>query len=240
MAEPYRFAALGPFKVPTKLRYRKREIDFDLARDAVFEQAAEQAQLKLKIANITDAVGCYIFSLKPPGGPTVWPYYVGQACRQTLHQRLFQKSDKPKKYNEIMREYNKAGAYVYLFPLLTGAGNLAKLGANQKIIDRAEFSLIGMALQVNYSLWNVKHRVGMERFTIDGTPQSARRDTTPAKSVRHLLGFSNPPKVSGKVKGQVVPDEQAAILSEANENAASLGVESPEESPRAVDGTKDD
>lgn len=224
MTNPYRFAALGPFVVPTKVRYRRREIDFDLARDAVFDQAAKQAQRKLGIANIADAVGCYIFALKPSGGQTVWPYYVGQACRQTLYTRLFQASDKPKKYNEIMGEYRKARAYVYLFPLLTGAGNLAKLGANQKIINSAEFSLIGMALQVNYSLWNVKHRVGMERFTIDGTPQSARRDTVPAKSVRHLLGFSNPPKVTGNVTGQVLPDEQASILTEAEENAISLKV----------------
>lgn len=110
MADPYRFAALGPFVVPAKLRYKKRVVDFDHARDAVFEQANEQARKKLGIANIEDAVGCYIFALKPSGGKTVWPYYVGQACRQTLHRRLFQKSDKPRKYNEIMKEYRKARA----------------------------------------------------------------------------------------------------------------------------------
>ena len=225
MTDSYRFAALGPFRVPTKLRYNRRVVDFDLARDAVFEQAAKQARTKLNISNINDAVGCYIFSLKPSGGKTVWPYYVGQACRQTLYQRLFQQSDKPLKYNQIMREYNKAGAYVHLFPLLTGAGNLAKLRANQKIINSAEFSLIGMALQVNYGLWNIAHRVGMERFSIDGTPQSTRRDTLAAKSVRDLLGFSNPPKVSGKVRGQVIPAEQAVILSAADELADSLAVD---------------
>lgn len=229
MPDPYRFAALGPFVVPTKLRYRRRVVDFDHARDYVFEQAAEQARKKLRISNIEEAVGCYIFALKPSGGKEVWPYYVGQACRQTLHQRLFQKSDKPEKYNDIMGEYKKARVYVYLFPLLTAAGNLAKLGANQKLINSAEFALIGMALQVNYDLWNVKHRVGMERFTIDGTPQSNRRDTDPAKSVRALLGFAEKSKVAGEVRGRVIPIEQTETLLEAEQAAAAIAAETKAE-----------
>jgi hypothetical protein len=217
----YRFAALGPFHVPTGMYRKRRVVDFTTARDYVFEQAHEQAQRKLGEDNITAAVGCYIFALKPSGGQVIWPYYVGQACRQTLHQRLFQKIDKPKNYNEILNEYKKATAYVYLLPLLTPSGRLAKLGANQKMINSAEFALIGMALRVNYSLWNIKHRAGIESFSIDGTPQSDRRDTLEALSVRRMLGFAKgAPK--GTRLGQLRPDPQDGDFGGGNELAESL------------------
>lgn len=67
-----------------------------------------------------------------------------------------------------------------------------------------------MALRVNYSLWNVKHRVAMEAFSIDGTPQSGRRDTTPALSLRRMFGFANNPRASGRTLGELEPTPQEA------------------------------
>lgn len=208
MSDNYRFAVLGPFAVPLKRFRRRRVVDFDSATLSVFEAADEQGRNKLSISGIGQAIGCYVFALKPSGGQVIWPYYVGQACRQSLQTRLFQLSDKPRTYNAILREYERAAAYVYLLPLLTPAGRLARLSSNQARIDHAEHSLIGMALRVNYSLWNVKHRAAMEAYTIDGTPQSGRRDTVPASSFRHMLGFSHKPKSSGRAPGEIAPDSQ--------------------------------
>ena len=210
MGENYRFAVLGPFPVPLKRHRRRRVVDFDRATEHVFDLAEEQAHRKLHLRGIDEAIGCYVFALKPSGGQVIWPYYVGQSCRQTLHKRLFQLKDKPETYNGILREYERAIAYVYLLPLLTPGGKFAKLGSNQTRINNAEHALIGMALRVNYSLWNIKHRVAMEAYTIDGTPPAGRRDTDPAASFRRMLGFSSKPKASGRVAGEMEPEEQTS------------------------------
>ncbi len=208
MSDIYRFAVLGPFPIPLKRYRRRRVVDFELATEQVFEAAEEQARQKLGVSDVHNAIGCYVFALKPSGGKVVWPYYVGQACRQTIAKRLFQKSDKPKKYNDILREYSRATSYVYLLPLLTPSGKFARIGTNQNRIDNAEYALIGMALRVNYSLWNIKHRVALESFSIDGTPQAWRRDTGPALSFRRMLGFAKHPKVSGRAIGELEPEQQ--------------------------------
>ena len=210
MSGSYRFAVLGPFPVPLKRHRRRRVVDFDRATAHVFGLAEQQARSKLRLSALDEAIGCYVFALKPSGGQVIWPYYVGQSCRQTLQTRLFQTKDKPAIYNAILKEYDRAAAYVYLLPLLTPGGRFARLGSNQTRIDNAEHALIGMALRVNYSLWNVKHRVAMEAYTIDGTPQSGRRDTDPAASFRRMLGFASKPKASERRTGEIEPDAQPA------------------------------
>lgn len=209
MAETYRFAVLGPFPVPIKKDRSQRRIDFSRATQDVFALAEDQAKQKLDVTDIRKAVGCYVFALKPSGGKVIWPYYVGQSCQQDLATRLFQLSDKPEKYNAILGEYKRAAAYMYLLPLLTPSGRLARVGTNQNRIDHAEYALIGMALRVNYSLWNIKHRVAIESFSIDGTPQSERRrDTAPASSFRRMLGFADRPRSSGRATGELEPGPQ--------------------------------
>lgn len=225
MYDLHRFAVLGPFSVPTKRERNRRLVDFSIATERVFEPAEEQSAAKIGLTGVRNAIGCYLFALKPPGGPVIWPYYVGQSCRQTLAKRIFQASDKPRVYNAILNEYSRATAFVYLLPLLTSGGRFAKIGSNQNIIDNAEYSLIGMALRVNTDLWNIQHRVSMESFTIDGTPQNAgRRDTTPAASFRRMLGFADYPK-RGRTRGEVQPQPQeATVLDTANFEGDSVAV----------------
>jgi hypothetical protein len=207
MADPYRFATLGPFPVPLKWYRKRRQVDFSMADTLVFQAAEQQSKSKLQLSGINKAIGCYVFALKPPGGQIIWPYYVGQSCRQTLGKRVFQKSDKIAKYNAILKEYRTPLAFVYLLPLVTPGGNFARLGTNQKTIDLAEQSLIDMALRVNYSLWNIKHR--KEGFTIDGTPLTDKRDTKPAASFRRLLGFANYDRPDRREKGEIQPAPQS-------------------------------
>jgi hypothetical protein len=180
----YRFAVMGPYRVPFSKK-GKRRIDCLEARDVVFEEAEEHAR-KLNI-DIYKAIGCYIFGLCPSGGPKEWPYYVGQSCEQTLYGRVFQKGDKTNTYNAIVKQYQRAWPFVYLLPLLTPEGRVAQRRSNQRIIDHAEHMLIGMALNANFDLWNIKHRVVLDSFSIDGTPQAARRDTKAAKQFRRML-----------------------------------------------------
>jgi hypothetical protein len=208
MSDSYRFAALGPFVVPLK-KYRKyRLIDFS-AVGKVFEEAEVESKKRLGIPGVTEAIGCYILALKPVGGQVIWPYYVGQTCGQTLGKRVFQKQDKVAKYGEIMKEYKKATAYIYLIPLIAPSGKrFARKGTNSNRIDKAEQALISMALRVNYFLWNIQHR--NESFTIDGTPLSGRRDTKAALSMRRMLGFVDYIRPERKQMGDVQPQSQDA------------------------------
>ena len=195
MTERYRFKALGPFKVPVirAKRSGKRKIDFANARSAVFGQAQEICG---HLIDIEAAVGCYVFGLSPPGSAKTRPYYVGQACHQTLFTRVFQPSDKPTVYNGILGEYEKASPFVYLLPLLTPTGRLASLGADStaRRIDLAEHELIGMALRSNPNLWNVQHRVAMESFVIEGTPAHKGAKSQAAKRFSHMLNLAAPKK----------------------------------------------
>jgi hypothetical protein len=57
MGERYRFKALGPFKVPTVRsgRWKTRRVDFESARDAVFDEAERICDGAL---DVRAAVGC--------------------------------------------------------------------------------------------------------------------------------------------------------------------------------------
>jgi hypothetical protein len=180
-----RFLALGPFRIP--LLRGDRSIDFHAA-DRIFDEVAPAVREKYGV-EIGDAVGCYIFADSPSGSSRIHPYYVGQSCRQTLATRVFQRSDKVAKYAEILRDstYVKAAPVLFLFPLLTPTGRLARLGSNADLIDRAEYTLIGLARRANEYLWNSKHKVGMDAFRIDGVDRVDGRTHKGATAVRRML-----------------------------------------------------
>lgn len=179
-----RFPVFGPYWIPRISRRRK--IDFDRARDDVFEEANPEARTRFGI-DLTKAVGCYIFGLATT--QRLYPYYVGQACRQTLYRRVFQETDKPALYNDILARcgYERVSPFVFLLPLLTRGRSAARLGSNQRIINNAEHTLIGLARAANWDLWNLKHRAGMDAFYIDGAFNSDRRVSGSACKLREML-----------------------------------------------------
>lgn len=191
MVQTYRLQVLGPFTVPTMSKRGRRRIDFQFARDSVFEKAELAVRGNY---DIYDAIGCYIFGLSPRGSRT-WPYYVGKACDQTLHKRVFQSQDKPRLYDDILTEYDRATPFLYLLPLLTPAGNLARLKSNGRRIHLAEQTLIGMALRVNPDLWNIQHRAALDSITIDGISVSKGRRSQAAAKLRTMLDRAPPTKM---------------------------------------------
>lgn len=189
----YRFRCLGPFNFSTyKDKKGNRTFKHLEARNQVFDEA-EKVAGRLGISNIRRAVGLYVFGLSPSGSAATWPYYVGKAGIQPLYTQLFQQQDKPQKYSSILSEYQRAKPFVYIFPLMTEAGNQvkpAKKGASiAKIIDNAEKILIAHALSVNPALYNVQHVISMSKFIIDGTPQASRSETNSARMFRKMMGF---------------------------------------------------
>lgn len=196
MAERYRFQILGPFDVPTVKKRGSRKIDFkhNRARNSVFEQAERAFG-----AGVKEAIGCYVFGISPPGGPRTWPYYVGKACDQTLYCRLFQLQDKPNKYNDILWQYYRGKPFVYLLPLLTPGGALAKLGTNRSKIDLAEKTLIGMAMRVNPELWNIQHVRALDSFMIDGISKRRGKPSEAAKRFRTMIDRPQPKEIPAVV-----------------------------------------
>lgn len=205
MPDNYRLQVLGPFRVPTLRRYRRRHIDFENARDVVFEDAQRAL---INRYDVRDAIGCYVFGLKPPGGSRSWPYYVGKACNQTLFKRVFQAQDKPKKYDDILSEFERATPFVYLLPLISPGGGLARLGSdhNKRRIGLAEQQLIGMALRVNPDLWNIQHRRALESFTIDGISKMPGRRSAAATLFRTMID-RQPPKEMRARPAETLPTE---------------------------------
>lgn len=191
----YKFRCLGPFHFPTWRTTRgKRAIKHIEARNAVFGEA-EKAAARIGIEDIYSAIGLYVMGLSPSGGARAWPYYVGKAAGQPLYKRTFQSTDKPEVYGDILTEYQKARPFMYLFPLVRNDGRQvsmprAKHATVHKVIDDAEYMLIGMAMRVNPRLWNVQHKVSLERFVIDGTPQAKLRETQDARRFRQMMGFT--------------------------------------------------
>lgn len=211
MSDNYRFQVLGPFRVPTfKARKNgRKQVDFEIARDAVFEDAQKVVGSKY---DIHDAIGCYVFGMNPPGGPKTWPYYVGKACDQTLYNRVFQPPSKPRIYNQILDEFERGRPFVYLLPLVSPGGGLARRGSNnnKSRIDLAEQQLIGMALRVNPHLWNVQHRMALESFTIDGISKTPGKPSGSAQRFRTMIDRPPPRQVRANAPGASKPDAAAA------------------------------
>lgn len=191
---PYKFKCFGPYDVPVESDGSgKRVVDRIAARDAVFNSAQRDA-LRRNGIDIHDAIGLYVFGLSPSGSPVTWPYYVGKAASQTLFSRTFQAGDKPRVYSSIVNEYKRAKAFMYLFPLLTESGNLARMTTKGtpvfRIIEEAEYMMIGHAMNVNPFIYNVQNVVSRNKFVIEGTPQALRNESVSAKSFRSMMGFS--------------------------------------------------
>lgn len=204
----YRFQVLGPFRVPTVKKRGRARVECDQARDAVFSAAEQAAKGRF---DVTKAIGCYVFGLSPAGGPVTRPYYVGKACDQVLYKRVFQPQDKRDLYDDIIGWFERATPFVYLLPLLTPGGTLARVGSNAARIRLAEQNLIGLALRVNADLWNVQHRVALESFTIEGISQLRGKPSEAARRFRAMMDRA-PKKAAAPKQGEAAAeiDEQSA------------------------------
>lgn len=203
----YRFRCMGPFFFET-MRSRRHRVnrfmvfDPDAATNQVFEQAeAVQGRIRtggIAIDDISRACGLYVIGLK--SRDTLIPYYVGKAARQTIKARLFQKQDKPAKINAILNEIYGAKPFVFLFPLVTATGRLVKpavtarrgTSTTEKVIDDAEYMMIGHAMSANPWLHNISTVIAREKFSIDGSPGMSRTETDFAKRYRTMMGWSEP------------------------------------------------
>lgn len=218
----YRFRCLGPFEFPVyrSTRHWKnhyRLFDPKTATEAVFEQA-DQQQHRIGVTGIDQAIGLYVIGMKPRG--KLIPFYVGKAARQTIKDRLFQKQDKLSKVTEILNVYKHAKPFVFLFPLLTPTGQLSRVpraasgaSSTEKIINSAEYMMIGHAMNSNPWLHNISTVVERERFSIDGSPGTSGKQTRDAQFYGEMMGFRKPSSANDKLRvvseaiEQIKPEE---------------------------------
>jgi hypothetical protein len=210
-----------------------RVFDPKEASDVVFEKA-ESDQHRIGVDKIRDAIGLYVIGMRPRG--KLVPFYVGKAVRQTLHTRLFQKKDKLAKVQDIINEYVHVKPFVFLFPLVTPLGSLARRVAadgssdNSKRIDTAEYMMIGHAMNVNPWLHNIQTVVSRENFSIDGSPGAYGPDTAFARGYREMMNFTRPSKAAEKMKkvsDQTQAEDEATLaeMKEALSHPESLKLE---------------
>ncbi len=112
------------------------------------------AKVKHEESRLPDACGCYVFALE--NGGNVVPWYVGKTEKRTFKDEAFGQMQ-INYYNEVL--VDRSGRPVlFLIPKLTGSqAKFSKPSKNgHRDIDFLETLLIGMALEKNDGLLNVK------------------------------------------------------------------------------------
>ena len=138
--------------------------------------------------DLPGACGCYLFALQ--NGNNIVPWYVGKTEKRTFEKECCG-ATQINYYNEILVDHNGTPG-LFLLPRLTGSGEkFAKPSKNgHRDIDFLETMLIGMALEKNPELLNVKKTALLREMKVPGVINSPQaRPTFEVQSLRNALGI---------------------------------------------------
>jgi hypothetical protein len=142
-------------------------------------------------ARLPGACGCYIFALRH--GKNIVPWYVGKTEKDTFETECFQPT-KINYFNEVLR--NHAGTpLLFLLPRLTGSAMRFSrpIESAYHDVDFLETLLIGLALEKNANLINVRKTKLLREMIVPGIMNSPPGSSTaPVVALRNALG-RNPP-----------------------------------------------
>lgn len=137
---------------------------------------------------LSDACGCYVFALK--NGDNIKSWYVGKAERQPFYKECFSAAKKLI-FNDILIERNGT-PLLFLLPRMTKKDKLCKPTVwKYADIEFLETMLIGIALEENAELANVKKTKHLREMRVPGvinSPQAA--PTLSVRDLRNALGLS--------------------------------------------------
>lgn len=158
-------------------------------RHGVFDKTFwSQISEKDETANLPSACGCYLFALK--NGNNLTPWYVGKTEKRTFQEECFQAA-KIVYYNEVLVDHS-GKPILFLLPRLTNLGKKfskpTRVGYSD--INFLETMLIGMALEKNPSLLNIKKTKLLRQMEVPGivnSPQAA--PTIPVRRLKNALGI---------------------------------------------------
>jgi hypothetical protein len=146
-----------------------------------------------KVAKADDdlpgACGCYLFALQ--NGNNIVPWYVGKTEKRTFQDESCG-ATQINYYNEVLVDHNGT-PLMFLPPKLTGSGaKFAKPSPNgHRDIDFLETLLIGMALEKNKNLLNVKKTALLREMVVPGVINSPQaRPKSEAEHLRNALDLS--------------------------------------------------
>lgn len=134
------------------------------------------------------ACGCYVFALRH--GKNVVAWYVGKTEKNTFEKECFQ-ATKINYYNEVLADHT-GKPVLYLLPRLTNSKNRFSkpTSSGYRDIDFLETMLIGMALERNGELMNVKKTKLLRDMVVPGIINSSPgKPTSAIKSLKVALGL---------------------------------------------------
>lgn len=139
-------------------------------------------------ADISRAVGCYIFSIRAGRGSLPW--YVGCAEKQQFRNECFT--------NHKLNHYNNAIAgrkgtpLLTLVPKLTPRDQFAKPSSNgHRDVQLLENLLISACIQRNSDIFNIKDTKLLREMSVPGLINNSRgKDPASVNEFRKLLGAS--------------------------------------------------
>jgi hypothetical protein len=137
---------------------------------------------------IPDACGCYIFALK--NGSNIVAWYVGKTEKMTFEKECFQPT-KINYYNDVLADHNGT-PLLFFIPRLTPSGNKFSKPTNSgyRDVEFLEKLLIGMALERNPRLMNIKNTTLLREMVVPGVMNSPQaRPTLAVSDLRNALGL---------------------------------------------------
>jgi len=138
-------------------------------------------------AALPGACGCYVFALKNGGNIVTW--YVGKTERRTFQKECFQAA-KINYYNELLIDH-KGTPLLFLLPRLTATKKFSKpTETGYRDIDYLETLLIGMALERNSEIFNIKKTKLLREMVVPGIINSPQAHPTKSEQdLKNALGL---------------------------------------------------
>jgi hypothetical protein len=166
---------------------------FYLSRHGKKKMITEQSmadlrpQLESEESGLSKACGCYVFAIHAGRGYT--PYYVGQACKQSVLREALNPSNR-EKYNKACSE-SEGKPVLFLLPMRSPNGRYRKKGGGGLAIDFLERWLIAAALKKNPNLTNNRETKILRKIKVAGIFNQERgRVPTASQHLAKTLGLS--------------------------------------------------
>ena len=167
------FAVHGGFEI-----YRKKKNRWGVFDKEFWARVEQQEQ------GLSRACGCYVFALQ--NGENINAWYVGKTEKSSFQKECFQ-ATKLMYYNEVLDAHNGTPRLFLIARLTPTTGKFSKSSTNgYNDIDYLESMLIGMALEKNSHLQNVKKTKFLRELVVPGVI-----NTQPGRSTDAILGLKN-------------------------------------------------
>ena len=175
------YYTFGPFPVPRKGGAGgKKVLDGSKAAINRFWEGVEQT-----VSGLSAARGCYIFGVNAGRGVTPW--YVGQS--KTGFKNECFKDAKINHYHDVINDISKGTPVLILLARYT-QGNKVSKTIDPHEVDFVEQYMIGLALNKNANLRNVKNTKFLRTLQIPGVLNNPLgKPNAGALLLRQALGF---------------------------------------------------